>query len=147
LEALRLYPCFTCFPPPHNGPLINDKFSKLLAESGLNIEQKLMAIILDNATINDTFADSYMTKLVSRGTLPFRDQLFRIHCAAHVINLIVKAGLEELHKEIIKIRNSVKYVKGSPSMLVRFNEPAKDKKVPCVRKLKQDTLIGRIPPI
>jgi len=52
----------------------------------------------------------------------------------------MKAGLEELHEVIIKIIESVKYVKGSPSRLVRFTKAAKDKKVPCVRKLKQDTM-------
>ena len=63
-----------------------------------------------------------------------------IRDSAHIINLIVKVGLEELHEVIIKIRESVKYVKGSPARLVRFNEAAKDKKVPCARKLKQDAL-------
>jgi len=99
-----------------------------------------MAITLDNATNIDTFVDSYMTKLVSSGALPLRGRFFRIRCAAHVIDLIVKAGLEELHEVVVKIRESLKYVKGSPSRLVRFNEAAKDKKVPSVRKLKQDTL-------
>jgi len=69
---------FTCFAPPHNDPLISDKFSKLLGESGWNIEQKLMAITLDNATNNDTFVDSYMTKLLSKGALPLRGPSFRI---------------------------------------------------------------------
>uniref|UniRef100_A0A7C9EH65 hAT-like transposase RNase-H fold domain-containing protein n=1 Tax=Opuntia streptacantha TaxID=393608 RepID=A0A7C9EH65_OPUST len=88
---------FSCFPPPHNGLFISDKFTKLLGENGWNIEHKLMAITLDNATNNVTFVNSYMTKLVSRGALPLRGRFFRIRCAAHVINLIVKAGLEELH--------------------------------------------------
>jgi len=72
------------FPPPHNGPLISEKFSKLLGESGWNIEQKLMAITLDNASNNDTFIDSYMTKLLSQGAIALRGRFFRVRCAAHV---------------------------------------------------------------
>jgi len=99
-----------------------------------------MAITLDNATNNDTFVDSYMTKLVSRGALPLRGRFFIIRCATHVINLILKPGLEEHHEVVINIRDSVKYVKGSPSRLVRFNAATKDRKVPSIGKLKQDTL-------
>ena len=132
--------CFSCFPPPHNGPLISEKFSKLLGEGGWNIEDKLMAITLDNASNNDTFVDSYMIKLLSQGALTLSGRFFRVRCAAHVINLIVKSGLEELDVVIKKVRDSVKYVKGSPSRLVKFLEAAKDKKIVCVRKLKHDVV-------
>jgi len=71
-------------------------FSKLLGESGWNIEQKLMAITLDNASSNDTFVDSYMSKLLSQGALPLRGWFFRVRCAAHVINLIVKSVWKSL---------------------------------------------------
>ena len=64
-----------------------------------------------------------------------------MRCAAHVINLIVKLGLEELDVVIKKVRDSVKYVKGSPSRLVKFLEAAKDKKIVCVRKLKHDVVM------
>ena len=63
-----------------------------------------------------------------------------MRCAAHVINLIVKSGLEELDVVIKKVRDSVKYVKGSPSRLVKFLEAARDKKITCVRKLKHDVV-------
>lgn len=137
LENFVLY--FSCFPPPHNGPLISEKFSKLLGESGWNIEDKLMAITLDNASNNDTFVDSYMMKLLSQGALTLNGRFFRVRCAAHVINLIVKSGLQELDV-IKKVRDSVKYVKGSPSRLVKFLEAAKDKKIIYVRKLKHDVV-------
>jgi len=45
-----------------------------------------MEITLNIATNNDTFVDSYMTKLVSRDALPLRGWFFRIRCGAHIIN-------------------------------------------------------------
>jgi len=58
--------------------LISEKFSKLLGESGWNIEDKLMAITLDNASSNDTFVDSYMTKLLSQGSLTLKGHFSRV---------------------------------------------------------------------
>ena len=58
-----------------------------------------------------------------------------------MINLIVKSGLKELDVIIKKVRDSVKYVNGSPSKLVKFLEAARDKKIICVRKLKHDVVI------
>jgi len=58
---------------------------------------------------NDTFVDSYMKKLVSRGALFFRGCFFLEFVVMPIsLNLIVKVVLEELHKVIIKIRDSVK---------------------------------------
>jgi len=38
-----------------------------------------------------------------------------VRCAAHVINLIVKDGLQEIDGVIENIRESVKYIRGSPN--------------------------------
>ena len=63
-----------------------------------------------------------------------------MRCAAHVINLIMKSGLEELDVVIKKVRDSVKYVKRSHFRFVKFLEVATDKKIVCVRKLKHDVV-------
>ena len=60
--------------------------------------------------------------------------------ATHVINLIVKLSLEEPGVVIKKVSDCVKYIKGSPSRLVKFLETAKDKKIVYVRKLKHDVV-------
>ena len=66
------------FPTPYNGPLIEEKFFKLFGESILNNEHKLMAITLDSTSNNDTFVDSYLTKLLSQGALTLRGWCFRV---------------------------------------------------------------------
>ena len=50
-----------------------------------------------------------MNKLVSRDVLPLSGWFLRIRCATLAINLIPKAGLEELYKVMVKFRDSVEY--------------------------------------
>lgn len=130
--------CFSSLSPPNEAPLISEKVSKLLGEDGWNIEHRLMTITLDNVTSDDTFVDLYMTKLLSQGGLLLNGRFFRVRCVAHVINLIVKECLEQLHGVVQKVRDSVKYVQGSPCRLMKFKDAARDKKIPCVKALKHD---------
>ena len=41
-------------------------------------------------------------------------------CVAHIVNLIVTEGLKEINGSIVAIRNAVKYVKFSRTMLQKF---------------------------
>ncbi|XP_052299962.1 uncharacterized protein LOC127903656 [Citrus sinensis] len=45
-----------------------------------------------------------------------------VRCCAHILNLIVLAGLKELHASVASIRNAVKYVRSSTSRLKAFKE-------------------------
>ena len=50
---------------------------------------------------------------------------FHVHCGAHILNLIVQEGLEVIDDLVIKIRETMKYLKGSDSRMCRFDECAK----------------------
>ena len=47
---------------------------------------------------------------------------FHLRCCAHILNLIVQDGLKEIDITIQKIRESVKYVKGSQVRKQEFLE-------------------------
>ena len=49
-------------------------------------------------------------------------ELFHVRCAAHVLNLIVKDGLQVVEGVIDNVRESVKYIKGSQSRKEKFEE-------------------------
>ena len=49
-------------------------------------------------------------------------ELFHVRCAAHVLNLIVKDGLQVVEGVIDNVRESVKYLKGSQSRKEKFEE-------------------------
>ena len=45
-----------------------------------------------------------------------------VRCGAHVLNLIVQAGLKAIEGAIEKVRDSVKYVRGSGARKFKFAE-------------------------
>lgn len=49
-----------------------------------------------------------------------------MRCSAHILNLIVGDGLKELNDSIVAVRNSVRYVRSSPSRLARFQSCVKN---------------------
>ncbi|KAF7817627.1 zinc finger BED domain-containing protein RICESLEEPER 2-like [Senna tora] len=99
---------FTHVPPPRTGALLAERLFGLLKEWG--IEKKIFSITLDNAAYNDEFGCF----------LPCTSDFFHIRCGAHILNLIVQEGLKVIDPALLKIRESVKYVKGSEIRKVRF---------------------------
>ena len=54
------------------------------------------------------------------------DSIFlHVRCGAHILNLIVQEGLKVIDDLVIKIRETMKYLKGSESRICRFDEYAK----------------------
>ncbi|CAN6228583.1 unnamed protein product, partial [Urochloa humidicola] len=62
------------------------------------------------------------SNLIEKNMLCGKGKLFHHRCAAHVINLICKAGFEIINPIVHKIRESVKYVHGSTSRKQKFEE-------------------------
>ena len=54
-----------------------------------NIEGKLFSITLDNASANKSMMDLLQENLLAKSMLHCNGDLFHVHCAAHVLNLIV----------------------------------------------------------
>jgi len=87
---------------------------------------KVFSLTLDNASSNDRMQDDLKLKLLEKGCLLSSGDYFHIRCAAHTLNLIVKDGLKAIDDCVVKIRESVKYVKGSESRKLFFQQ--------CVRR-------------
>ncbi|XP_035834686.1 zinc finger BED domain-containing protein RICESLEEPER 1-like [Helianthus annuus] len=49
-------------------------------------------------------------------------KLFHVRCCCHVLNLIVKDGLKQIDDAVDKVRECVKYVKGSEARKDKFSE-------------------------
>lgn len=43
-----------------------------------------------------------------------------VRCCAHILNLVVVSGLNELHASVAAIRNAVKYMRSSTTRLQTF---------------------------
>ena len=113
-----------------DGSLCWQQFAKAieccLLEWGI---EKVMVITLDNAKNNDTCVVDLKTRLNKRYMLLLGGECLHVRCFAHVINLVVRDGIEEINETITKLRRSVKYVRGSPSRMQLFKKCALEENI------------------
>ncbi|KAI3976965.1 hypothetical protein MKX01_008823 [Papaver californicum] len=74
------------------------------------IEEKIFSITSNNSDV--TCAKALMDQLY-RIILPSARSYFHVPCCAHILNLMVKEGLTTANVAVEKVRESVKYLKGS----------------------------------
>ncbi|KAL8097492.1 hypothetical protein AgCh_030575 [Apium graveolens] len=127
---------FLYMPAPHTGITIADKINKLLCE--WNLEFKLFSITLDNASSNDAFVNILRTQLNLRNALLNKGQFFHIRCCAHILNLIVRESLKDMDDYVVKVRESVKYIKGSQGRKEKFRECIEQVALSRSKGLRQD---------
>ena len=98
---------FVYVPCPRTAEVI----SNVLFESLLdwNIDRKLSTITMDNCSTNDVVVDVIIDKLFSNGALLLGVRVVHMRCYAHILNLIVKVGLDVIGDEIERIRDSIHY--------------------------------------
>ena len=85
--------------------------------------------------------DILLEKLSSSGSLLLNEKIFHMRCATHVLNLIVKEGLDVIKVEIEKICESVAYWLATPSRVEKFEDAARQLSLPCNKKLCLDCRI------
>ena len=61
-------------------------------------------------------------KLASWGGSSTRVEYIHMRCIAHILNLVVRDGLKLADASVKKIRDCVRWVRGSPSRLHKFRE-------------------------
>ncbi|XP_050908840.1 zinc finger BED domain-containing protein RICESLEEPER 4-like [Lathyrus oleraceus] len=104
---------FCHMPPPHTGSEMSKKILDFLSYASLT---------LDNASANDVMQAHLKRQLVLQNWLLSKGEFFHVRCSAHVLNLIVQEGLKVIGDALEKIKESVKYVKGSEGRMKKFKE-------------------------
>ena len=69
---------------------------------------------MDNYSYNDAIIGILKDRLDMRA-LPLGGKFFHMRCCAHILNIIVKDGLEVIEGSIEKVRDSVCLLYTSPS--------------------------------
>ena len=105
---------------PHTGGEIASTIIECLKDWGL--EKKVFSFTLDNATNNDSMLRILKGQLQMMGGsgLLCDGKFMHVRCCAHILNLIVKDGLELAKDLLHNIRESVRYVKASQQRIQSF---------------------------
>ena len=69
---------------------------------------------------NDRCVELLKQKLNIKRAILCEGEFFHLHCCAYILNLIVQDGLKEIDDAIEKVRDSVKYVRGSQVRKQKF---------------------------
>ena len=97
---------FIYVPCPHIAETLCEALNDCLMD--WNIDRKLSSITVDNCSTNKQMITSLLEKLNS-SDLILNGTLFHMRCCAHILNLIVKDGLDVIGEGIERIRSSVLY--------------------------------------
>lgn len=103
---------------PHNGENVGQELIKRLYD--WNLDKKLFSFVLDNSSVNDVVIKDLLDDLRPKKVLRLNGSLFRVRCAAHILNLIVQDRLNCIQSVIKNVRETVKYVKGSTLRKEKF---------------------------
>ena len=82
--------------PRYDGATIADEVHLCFRE--WKVDTKIMCMTLDNAAYNDSMINTLRTTLLPKGVLPLFGTFFQVRCCAHILNLIVQAGLKLIDK-------------------------------------------------
>lgn len=95
---------------------------------------KVFTITVDNASSNDLGVHYMQESLQSREGCVLGGKILYMRCGAHILGLIVREGLKDVEISISRIRRAIRFVKSSPSKLLKFKE--------CLTQLKLPTSCG-----
>ncbi|KAL0373941.1 UNVERIFIED_CONTAM: putative AC transposase [Sesamum radiatum] len=103
---------------PHDGETLFNFMKEMILE--WNLDKKLFSVVVDNATNNDVMIRK-VKDWILYDLLVARDvDLLHVRCSAHILNLIVQDGLNEIRGLIDKIRETVRYLNKSPAASQKF---------------------------
>ncbi|RVW64504.1 putative AC transposase [Vitis vinifera] len=127
---------FVYVPPPHTKEVLSDVLMDFLLD--WNMDRKVSIVTVDKCSSNDGMINILVDKLSLSDSLLLNGKNFHMRCATHVLNLIVKEGLDVIEVEIEKIRESVAYWSTTPSRMEKFEDAARQLRIPCNKKLSLD---------
>lgn len=122
-------------PCPHTKDALCENLVDCLVD--WNLDKKNSCVTVDNCSTNDVMIESVLERLDTSSLLA-GGSLFHMRCSAHILNLIVKDGLDEIKAGVGKVRDSVAYWTATPKREERFEETARQLRNPNTKKLGLD---------
>ncbi|XP_024011303.1 zinc finger BED domain-containing protein RICESLEEPER 2-like [Eutrema salsugineum] len=93
--------------------------------------KRVFCITVDNATANSSAMRKFKEKfkLVGDDAMVPKGEYLHLRCATHILNLIVREGLQEIYSSVSAIRNGVHYVRSSTNKVKAFDLRLETRKV------------------
>lgn len=126
---------FIYVPCPHTSEVLTEVLVDALME--WNVDTKLSTITVDNCTTNDALIRKIKGKL-QLSEMIHNGSHIHMRCCAHILNLVVRIGLDIIKVAIENIRESVSYWTATPKREEKFEEACKQLKKPYSKKLGLD---------
>lgn len=126
---------FVYVPCPHNAAVICQALHESLVE--WHLERKISTVTLDNCTPNDEAIEHLPDKLDLK-SLILEGKCLHLRCGAHMLNLIVKDGMDLMEKGIEQVRDSVAYWSATPGRHEKFERMAQTLKIEYKERLFLD---------
>ncbi|XP_048226847.1 zinc finger BED domain-containing protein RICESLEEPER 2-like [Ricinus communis] len=89
--------------------------------SQFSLKNKISSVVVDNCTTNDDMINVLLEKLES-SCLVLNGDFLHMRCSAHILNLIVKDGLEAIDHAIVKVRECIAFWMSTPKRIEKFEE-------------------------
>ncbi|XP_077237332.1 zinc finger BED domain-containing protein RICESLEEPER 1-like [Tasmannia lanceolata] len=124
-----------CIISSHKGEAIGQAVESCMIQWGI---ENVCTITVDNASSNDTAVGYLKKKISNRNGFILDGEFFHMRCCAHILNLIVKDGINEVIESISRIRGAVRYIRSSPSRLGRFKSCVEKERITCKSSLCLD---------
>ena len=108
-------------------PTPGEEISKIIAEKLLfwNLHRKLFSVILDNCNEIDVVARELRPLVLLNASVPFNGEFLHLRSAASVLNLIAHDVPGLVCDIVSKVRDSLLYVRSSPTALNNFQIAAR----------------------
>ncbi|CAN1787831.1 Zinc finger BED domain-containing protein RICESLEEPER 2 [Linum perenne] len=103
----------------------------------MGIEERL-TVTLDNASTNDVACTFLKEKLETWGTSFMSGRYLHVRCVAHIVNLVVNDGLNEIGMSVKRVREAVRWVRSSGSREAKFHAQVTAQNVQSKRMVSLD---------
>ncbi|XP_052155762.1 zinc finger BED domain-containing protein RICESLEEPER 2-like [Oryza glaberrima] len=122
---------------PHSENALSEAISASLSD--WNMKDKLFTITLDNdCSSHDIYSANLRDYLSNKNNLMLKGQLFVVRCYAHILNAVAQDVIASIHGVIYNIRESIKFIKASPTREEKFAEIALQLEIPSTKTLCLD---------
>ncbi|CAN1788306.1 Zinc finger BED domain-containing protein RICESLEEPER 2 [Linum perenne] len=119
----------------HKGDDIGAKLAECLEEWGL---KNVFTVTLDNASTNDVACTFLKEKLETWGTSFRSGRYLHVRCVAHIVNLVVNDGLNEIGMSVKRVRQAVRWLRSSGSREAKFHAQVTAQNVQSKRMVSLD---------